>query len=72
MHRSYTVTCPWDGYEWDPGYRRATRVDPSYEECPECPRCGMGIEEAIDAVQQRHEAQGEDGDAARDEQALER
>lgn len=28
------------GNLWDPGYHRATRVDPSYYECPECPACG--------------------------------
>ena len=31
--------CP-NGHYWDPGYHRATRMDPAYEDEPQCPFCG--------------------------------
>lgn len=34
------ATCADCGELWDPGYHRATRTDPAYEEMPECPYCG--------------------------------
>ena len=32
--------CPNCGHLWQRGYHPATRVDPAYEEQPECPECG--------------------------------
>jgi len=49
--------CPWDGTYWDEKPYKARWDEPAGVEVPECPKCGMGVDEAqecLDEFEARH------------------